>query len=292
MKKLYSAIALAAIAFSASAQSLYFKGAGEGLSWDLGVDLEVPLANGNYTVTINDLTQFKVSTVGSADGWDEFNTYALYAAELSDKANLGKACATTINGYENNNLPWKGEYTIVIPADLSTITVTTTTPEPTGFTAVYVRGGMNEWLSPEDWQMTTTDGVIYYFDCDEAHMIPAGTEFKIADADWDAINYSAGDEVIPFDEPLPWNYNNSVNGVMSEDYTGTLKLNLVNGPRKDAEVTVYPTIIDWQGGVSEIIADQNAATEYFNLQGVRVANPENGLFIKRVGNTVTKVLVK
>lgn len=46
-------------------------------------------------------------------------------------------------------------------------------------------------------------------------------------------------------------------------------------------------------GVDDIVTeDADAPVEYFNLQGVRVANPENGLFIRRQGNKVTKVLVK
>ena len=39
-------------------------------------------------------------------------------------------------------------------------------------------------------------------------------------------------------------------------------------------------------------ADENIPVEYFNLQGIRVANPENGLYIRRQGNKVSKVLVK
>lgn len=46
-------------------------------------------------------------------------------------------------------------------------------------------------------------------------------------------------------------------------------------------------------GVDNIAGDDtNAPAEYYNLQGVRVANPQGGLFIKRQGKTVTKVLVK
>ena len=45
-------------------------------------------------------------------------------------------------------------------------------------------------------------------------------------------------------------------------------------------------------GIDEIEAAENAPVEYFNLQGVRVANPENGLYIRRQGNKVTKVIVK
>ncbi|MDE6512042.1 MAG: hypothetical protein K2L00_08130, partial [Muribaculaceae bacterium] len=45
-------------------------------------------------------------------------------------------------------------------------------------------------------------------------------------------------------------------------------------------------------GIEAIANDENAPVEYYNLQGVRVANPENGLYIKRQGNKAVKVLVK
>lgn len=46
-------------------------------------------------------------------------------------------------------------------------------------------------------------------------------------------------------------------------------------------------------GVEEIM-DNDAAVPavYYNLQGVRVANPENGLYIRVQGNKATKILVK
>lgn len=45
-------------------------------------------------------------------------------------------------------------------------------------------------------------------------------------------------------------------------------------------------------GISDVIANENAPVEYFNLQGVRVDNPANGLYIRRQGNEVSKVFVK
>ncbi len=42
-------------------------------------------------------------------------------------------------------------------------------------------------------------------------------------------------------------------------------------------------------GVENIAADADAPVEYFNLQGVRVAEPANGIFIRRQGNKVSKV---
>ncbi|MDE7380514.1 MAG: hypothetical protein K2N03_00110 [Muribaculaceae bacterium] len=42
----------------------------------------------------------------------------------------------------------------------------------------------------------------------------------------------------------------------------------------------------------EGIDSENAPVEFFTLQGVRVANPENGLFIRRQGNNVNKVIIR
>ena len=43
-------------------------------------------------------------------------------------------------------------------------------------------------------------------------------------------------------------------------------------------------------GVEEI-AVENAPVEYYNLQGVKVARPENGIFIKKQGSKATKVVL-
>ena len=45
-------------------------------------------------------------------------------------------------------------------------------------------------------------------------------------------------------------------------------------------------------GVEDVIVEDNLPAVYYNLQGVKVANPENGVFIKVKGGKATKVLVK
>ena len=52
---------------------------------------------------------------------------------------------------------------------------------------------------------------------------------------------------------------------------------------------------DPNAGLNDVIADSdvNAPVEYYNLQGMRVANPEAGqLVIKRQGKTVSKIVVR
>lgn len=48
----------------------------------------------------------------------------------------------------------------------------------------------------------------------------------------------------------------------------------------------------FQAGVEAPVVDNsNAPVEFFNLQGIRVANPENGVFVRRQGTEVKKVVL-
>lgn len=42
-------------------------------------------------------------------------------------------------------------------------------------------------------------------------------------------------------------------------------------------------------GIENISSDSNAPVEYYNLQGVKVENPSNGIFVKKQGSKVSKV---
>ncbi len=70
--------------------------------------------------------------------------------------------------------------------------------------------------------------------------------------------------------------------------------------KNDVQITntngchIYYITVTGEGtsAVENIAGVENAPVEYFTLQGVRVANPENGLFIKRQGTKAQKVIVK
>ncbi len=48
---------------------------------------------------------------------------------------------------------------------------------------------------------------------------------------------------------------------------------------------------DYLTAIETVEVDANAPVEYYNLQGVKVANPESGLFIKKQGSKTTKVVL-
>lgn len=63
---------------------------------------------------------------------------------------------------------------------------------------------------------------------------------------------------------------------------GTVQINVITVTLKD----------DFEAVENVAVDNENAPVEYFNLQGVRVANPENGLFIRRQGSKVSKVIIR
>lgn len=69
---------------------------------------------------------------------------------------------------------------------------------------------------------------------------------------------------------------------------------LVYGEYQPYEKTVYSdyTNVAEGTGVNTITGSSDSAVEFYNLNGVRVNNPSNGLYIRRQGNDVSKVIIK
>ena len=44
-------------------------------------------------------------------------------------------------------------------------------------------------------------------------------------------------------------------------------------------------------GIDENLVDDTEGADYYNLQGVKVVNPSSGIYIKKQGNKVTKVVL-
>lgn len=69
-----------------------------------------------------------------------------------------------------------------------------------------------------------------------------------------------------------------------------LKTYVTLNPDPKGDVTELPAVDS--GAVNSISTDLNAPVEYFNLQGVKVANPENGIFIRKQGKKTSKVIIR
>ncbi len=78
-----------------------------------------------------------------------------------------------------------------------------------------------------------------------------------------------------------------------QEWTGSVYFNGLTMSKWDDQAARTAKLEDvtlpGAGGVEDLL-NNNAPVEYFNLQGIRVANPENGVYIRRQGTNVSKVV--
>lgn len=131
----------------------------------------------------------------------------------------------------------------------------------------------------QDTGIRDSEGQIYFMSAQYGAYIFQLTEAQIVE--WGIKNITYADNVISFPK------GSVLLGVPKGNNQWSVGNNL-------PEYNTYLSLPkDWNSAVSNItVEDNDAPVEYYNLQGVRVANPENGLYIQRQGKTAKKVLVK
>ena len=189
-----------------------------------------------------------------------------------------------------------GEFIINIGIDFENGTVTfveveSETPDP-NWPDLYVLGDFNGFTARNAYTRTRTNTGYTYDFKDGINPDDPNGSFIIwsEDAEWAFGAKESGQEVKLGETVDAW-----FNGdywfnvfVISTNEPTKVTLNVVEGSA--VEDAVVPAKLSFQSttGVAELDADNTEAV-YFNLQGVRVANPENGLFIKVQGNKTSKV---
>ncbi len=144
-------------------------------------------------------------------------------------------------------------------------------------------------------------------------MLPAATEgsftvavVNAAEVTADKVNYvlKVNDVMFADDTPatksnfvgtasevsLPFYNNYQLESVKAGKYNVTFVVSLF-----DKGLSLY--VVDYElvelGGIDDVTADGgDGAVEYYNLQGVRVENPQSGLYIRRQGSVVSKVVIR
>lgn len=252
MKKLLFTLVACLVAIAANA-TIYVVGAGDGLNWTLPGKAYEAQSDGTYVLQINNLTQFKFATASYTE-WDDkdgvpgfnSNAYATGNATFGDDVYQKGQTLPIEHWGENQNLPWKGNYTITIDMEKMTMTALTNTPKPTGSPEVYFRGDMNGWLNSgaqEAWKFTNTNWNGTSGEWTWTGTIKAGQGFKIADMDWDAVNYTTNNTKMNGTEAItyPLSYNSGDNAKFASEFTGTVTLKITNYSGHQATVTFTPS---------------------------------------------------
>ncbi len=288
-------VALAAVlgfGVTAAAQtSVYATGNFTGIpaSWDPENPVELTYADGVYTLDLTGAKQGQMFKLSTAKGdWTTFNASCFGVAADNTTATLMPNVATTwaVGNLGNNAIPASGDFKLVVDLDAKTMTLVgegTTTD----IFDIYLRGDVNSWNADEAYKFKYT-GVSSFGEQMYELILTDGLagEFKIADSSWSEVNYGA-DATIAIDSTTEVFYNSSAN--LKSTIAESIKLTFYHNLDKTKSSWLK---VDKHEGVSDITVDDAAAATYYNLQGIRVAEPSNGLYIKAAGNTVTKVYVK
>ena len=209
----------------------------------------------NFTVSIDNLKKSEVKykyTCG--EGWDYVEMHADKVTDVQDRS------------YTAND---------VVAAWKSTPSTTVTYPEK-----VYIVGHDNAWDPAKPLEISGTDGV---YTIDNVTFVNTGFKMSTQKGSWDAFN--AGVLYVQnaiVNEEATITKGSSDDSKISATGTFNLTIDLVN--------MTFLAIDPLTVAIEEVATD-NAPIEYYNLQGVKVANPENGIFIKKQGSKTTKVVL-
>lgn len=317
MKKLFAIVAagLMCLSSNAAVETLYICGPeattcnGKALGWDIANPLPVELNRGKFVFTLQNWTDaIAISDkVVPNSSWGEWSTglWAYKDAANLTESQLDQALTLEGPGAGNIALPWMApEWTIEISADLKTITFKTSTPKPAEKNEYYLLGDEPlGWSQKPQYKLELEDGTenVYWLDIPEASKLDVETTNIVVNfvhndvIDWGC--YWGCPKPITLDVAEKWEWGTNPNNrqkSLNPGYFGTIKfIRPANG--ENADVTVYSKIMPHvsEAGVEGVTVEDNAPSEYFNLQGLRVAQPENGkLYIVRKGQTTSKILVK
>lgn len=272
---------------------------GKNIAWDLKTAaVEVTAENGYFNLEADwngslyityyfpSLNNWGKGIIG--EGYEVYFNRTTFSAEL-----LNKPLAVELNN-KNPQPPFPAEtpYIIKISQDLKTIEY-----DYTRSFQVEVRDGYYDQV-PAFYDMETTDGVTYT--CKFAENIPAERTVTIVDKNHKENQWRMNGD-IAFGTEQNW-------GTGGGTTPSTLK-----NPFKGTVTAVMPSVMQYYGAEGNQYSGQTAAVtftadtqtggiggvdveaaevEYFNLQGVRVDKPQNGIFIRRQGAKVSKVIVK
>ena len=107
-------------------------------------------------------------------------------------------------------------------------------------------------------------------------ILPSNTSDK-------SVTWSSSDESVA---RIQSNDDGSVTVMLIAEGYAVITATTNDGSNLSASCVVSST-----AGIDDVVVDDNAPAEYYNLQGVKVDNPTNGLYIKKQGGKATKVIL-
>ncbi len=195
-----------------------------------------------------------------------------------------------VNGGESQNICLDGTYQCsLITLDLTGDSPALTIVGEATTSGIFIYGDMNAWGEGDNvGEYEFTDYGAGYYAIDEKPIRSTDGQFKIYNnGTWLGAAGSDNAETVELVYGDSYTLVDGVNFTLPEN-TITTYIELFVDANGEATLMIEGTE---NSGVAETLVDTDAAVEYFNLQGIKVANPENGIFIKKQGSKVVKVVL-
>ena len=158
-------------------------------------------------------------------------------------------------------------------------------------------GEIEDPETPDTPDAPSSDGYTAYFDNSSSNWS------KVYAYSWDAGNGnkemlgSWPGSAITFDSELGY-YKVTVSETMTTPMiifnngsgTQTADLSWINNGCYNANGYIK-TIMPEDSGIENIFPDDNSPIEYYNMQGIRVTKPQKGLYLKKQGSKITKIIL-
>ena len=290
LRKVMAVLMAAVVALGVSAQNLYIFGSFNG--WNPQESIEMWNDNGIYTIEELEFGtggNFGLATIQSSD-WDAVNANRYGFAEDNAKATEGKAMSI-VKGAGAIQVPAAGIYNIYVNLSAMTVTikkageVVVTVP-----TTLYAFGNLSvgSWAPEKSIELTkegnTFSGKVTLVDSGDGYAYFALS--SVQSADWNIVN---ANRLAPVAGEVAFNIEDKVEFGKGE---AAFKTSALGEYFINVDYDAMTVQVSSESAGVESIEVENASTVYYNLQGVEVANPQNGLYIVKRGNKVTKQLVK
>ena len=197
----------------------------------------------------------------TADGWGKMGNLPTHFFEYGSKDANGTLLDLSVR---KNSPTSTNSYSPILPEQYVSY-----------FTVENVLGSTDSWLATD---LTAT-------------LEAPAPEIKGGILSWNALPKAAGYIVYADGEMVAYttdtSYDLSIARAAVADYT----VRAINANGAKGEMSAVA--VDTTTGIADIDVDNaSAPVEYFNLQGIRVANPTTGVYIRRQGNKVEKIYVK
>ncbi len=281
-------------------QPLYIFGSFQG--WTPGTSVQMSCADGVYSVEGLEFEaggNFALSTVQS-DDWDAVNAARYGFATDNAVATDGETMAI-VKGQGAIQVPSEGVYTVTVSLEAMTVTVTRTGDLPVEYPAViYVIGNLKagSWMPNVGTELEMSEEGVYTGTFEVVAQADGYAYFSFATAlgndgnDWSTLNASVRYGATSKDELLEKNVAATIVGDMSGN-PNAWKIEATGETTVTATVSLVDmtvTIDHVPTGIENIeAAGSSVDAVYYNLQGMKVANPTAGeVYIVRRGNTVSK----